>query len=225
MFSEASFSPSIHFKKALSNFFSFYSIERVYCHVLWFSVNGKRTSKSSQLQKHNHIWSSVLLQGLFKDCWITNRVCILTIKSTMRLKNYFSFSHSFAWFKSRALWWKMSSLCIINYWECIALWWQHHVTTQNTGKCQESFYKLVRSNFTEQENHVHTDYPSVSANAAVAVKFKLSRIHKPSRKTLWSWRQVNLFHCKSKNTTWCALTMKQLPLSVNRRQNRRLTDF
>lgn len=71
MFSETPFSSSMHFKKVLSNFFSFYSIEGIYCHVLLFSVSDTRISKSAQLQKHDHIWSSVLLEGLFKDCWIT----------------------------------------------------------------------------------------------------------------------------------------------------------
>lgn len=57
-----------------------------------------------------------------------------------------------------------------------------HKTWEN-ARSLGTFYKPGRSNFTEQEKHVHRDYPSVSANAAVAAKFKLSRIHKPSRKT------------------------------------------
>lgn len=141
MFSETPFSSSMHFKKVLSNFFSFYSIEGIYCHVLWFSVSDTRISKSAQLQKHDHIWSSVLLEGLFKDCWIT-KFAYLQLNQQWDLKNYFGLSHSFAWFKTRSLWWKKSSLCIINYWECVAYWRQHYVTAQNTGKCQESWHFL-----------------------------------------------------------------------------------
>lgn len=59
---------------------------------------------------------------------------------------------------------------------------QHKI--QENARSLGSFYKLGRSNFIEQEKHVHRDYPSVSANAAVAAKFKLSRTHKPSRNTL-----------------------------------------